>query len=50
MPENTGRSNNLKSVVCHVDEMLGTTEWRPNIPTCISKNIQMILYKIYQKM
>ena len=32
-----GGGNDFKSVVCDEDEQDKTIEWRPNIPTCISK-------------
>ena len=33
----SGGGNDFKSVVCDEDEQDNTIEWRPNVPTCISK-------------
>ena len=34
----SGGGNDFKSVVCDEDEQDNTIEWRPNVPTCTSKN------------
>ena len=43
-----GGGNDFKSVVCDEDEQDKTIEWRPNIPTCISKTF--IIYSSLGKL
>ena len=44
----SGGGNDFKSVVCDEDEQDNTIEWRPNVPTCISKTF--LIYGSWGKM